>query len=197
MHRPPQDPPGCAACSPGTRSRLLSAAARDFARKGFYGTGLRGVAERAGTSLGSVRYHFGGKAELYLAVLQDRLGSLRAVVAASPRGQDALARTLFALIHALVADPDAGRLFLRAALDYPGAAADEITALVEDLAAIVAGSSDKACPDGAYAHALAAECLCAAATNVLFFAKMGLTPHVDPDSLTLHILDLVKAREGP
>lgn len=192
MQRYPHGSPARGSLASCTRSRLLNAAAQEFARNGFHGTGLRAVAERAGTSLGSVRYHFGGKAQLYRAVLQERLGSLRNVVAVPPRGRDALARTLLALTYALVADPDAGRLFFRAALEYPDAAADEITGLVHDLAATIAGSFDTASPVAANPHLLAAECLCAGAANGLLFAKLGRTQLVDPEILALHLLDLVR-----
>jgi len=48
-----------------TRTRLLEAAGREFAEKGFEGATVRSISERAGANLASVNYHFGDKERLY------------------------------------------------------------------------------------------------------------------------------------
>ena len=58
-----------------TRSRLLQAAGELFARKGFRGATVRRISERARANIAAVRYHFGGKEELYAAVLQHTFAS--------------------------------------------------------------------------------------------------------------------------
>lgn len=53
-----------------TRTRLLRAAGELFARQGFRGATVRRISERARANIAAVRYYFGGKEELYAAVLQ-------------------------------------------------------------------------------------------------------------------------------
>jgi len=48
-----------------TRSRLLEAAGREFAEKGFEGATVRGISDRAEANLAAVNYYFGGKEALY------------------------------------------------------------------------------------------------------------------------------------
>ncbi len=57
--------------SRATRARLLEAAGRLFAERGYTGTTLGAVASEAGAHQALVRYHFGGKQGLYNAVLRD------------------------------------------------------------------------------------------------------------------------------
>ena len=51
-----------------TRTQLLDAAEQLFAERGFRGTSVRAITERAGANLAAVGYHFGSKAELLGAV---------------------------------------------------------------------------------------------------------------------------------
>src|SRR5215469_15509593 len=50
-----------------TRERLLAAARRVFAERGFYGASLEAVAEEAGLTKGAVYSRFDSKADLFLA----------------------------------------------------------------------------------------------------------------------------------
>ncbi len=54
-----------------TRRSMLDAARQVFAEHGFAGAGVADVVERAGSSVGSLYHHFGGKAELFLALWED------------------------------------------------------------------------------------------------------------------------------
>jgi len=54
-----------------TRAQLLSAAGELLCEEGYAATSTRAVAERAGTRLSLVHYHFGSKRGLLLAVLED------------------------------------------------------------------------------------------------------------------------------
>jgi AcrR family transcriptional regulator len=56
-----------------TRRHLLDAAATEFARQGFHGTSLDAVAAAAGFTKGAVYSNFENKADLFLAVLDDRM----------------------------------------------------------------------------------------------------------------------------
>lgn len=52
-----------------TQSRLLDAAGRLFAAKGFEETNVRAICQAAGVNIAAVRHHFGSKEGLYRAVV--------------------------------------------------------------------------------------------------------------------------------
>jgi len=54
--------------TPKTRHALLEAARQVFTEQGFSQTSIADVVERAGSSVGSLYHHFGGKSELFLAL---------------------------------------------------------------------------------------------------------------------------------
>jgi AcrR family transcriptional regulator len=54
-----------------TQRALLDAARQVFAEQGFAGASIADVVERAGSSVGSLYHHFGGKSELFLALWQE------------------------------------------------------------------------------------------------------------------------------
>lgn len=54
-----------------TRGSLVSAAREVFTASGFAEASIADVVARTGASVGSLYHHFGGKAELYLAVFDD------------------------------------------------------------------------------------------------------------------------------
>ncbi|HEV7163262.1 MAG TPA: TetR family transcriptional regulator [Solirubrobacteraceae bacterium] len=54
-----------------TRARLIEAAGRVFARRGFQAASIEEIAEEAGYSHGAVYSNFEGKADLFLAVFED------------------------------------------------------------------------------------------------------------------------------
>jgi AcrR family transcriptional regulator len=54
-----------------TRGGLLDAAREVFSASGFAEASIADVVARAGASVGSLYHHFGGKAELYLALFED------------------------------------------------------------------------------------------------------------------------------
>jgi AcrR family transcriptional regulator len=54
-----------------TRARVLLAAAEVFARDGFEGASLRGIAERANIDIATLKYHVQDKAALFAEVYQD------------------------------------------------------------------------------------------------------------------------------
>ncbi|WP_190123828.1 TetR/AcrR family transcriptional regulator, partial [Streptomyces inusitatus] len=60
-----------------TRDALTVAALMTFARDGYHGASLEGIANEAGFSKGAVYSNFGGKAELFLAVMDHNLQTLR------------------------------------------------------------------------------------------------------------------------
>ena len=58
-----------------TRDRILDAATVVFAREGFHMASLEEIAEAAGYSKGALYYNFSDKAELFLALLEERVAS--------------------------------------------------------------------------------------------------------------------------
>jgi AcrR family transcriptional regulator len=54
-----------------TQRALLDAAREVFTRQGFAEASIAEVVERAGSSVGSLYHHFGGKSELFLALWQE------------------------------------------------------------------------------------------------------------------------------
>ncbi len=58
-----------------TRAKLLRAAQRTFARQGYHATSLDRVSEAAGLTKGAVYDHFGSKAGLFLALLDEHFAA--------------------------------------------------------------------------------------------------------------------------
>lgn len=54
------------------RENILAAARRSFARFGYSGSSMRGIAEEAGMTFAGLRHHFPTKDELLIAVLEHR-----------------------------------------------------------------------------------------------------------------------------
>jgi TetR/AcrR family acrAB operon transcriptional repressor len=93
-----------------TREHLLDAAQACFQERGYSETNLEEVAKTAGTTRGAIQWHFGSKAELFNALVQER--SERAVKkmqgAVSPKmgPLEALRRLMVAWISLPEEDPD-------------------------------------------------------------------------------------------
>ena len=84
-----------------TQRALLDAAHEVFTEQGFAGASIADVVERAGSSVGSLYHHFGGKSELFLALWQehraaDEEAASAAVAAAKRAGVSDLAELFVA-----------------------------------------------------------------------------------------------------
>ena len=66
--------------APSSRDRLLSAAAAEFAARGFDGAKVDRIAKRARVNKAMLYYHFANKAALYREILRDVFGSVAAAV---------------------------------------------------------------------------------------------------------------------
>jgi AcrR family transcriptional regulator len=71
-----------------TRERLIEVACEEFIERGFHGTSMRQIAGKAGVAVGGIYNHFGGKDELFAAVL-DAYHPYHAVLPALEQGQGA------------------------------------------------------------------------------------------------------------
>jgi AcrR family transcriptional regulator len=105
----------------GTRAALLEAARDVFTASGFAEASIADVVARAEASVGSLYHHFGGKAELYLALFEDyqqrqEARAASAVKAARGAGEvDPLALFVAgagAYLEGCWAERDLARLFL-------------------------------------------------------------------------------------
>jgi AcrR family transcriptional regulator len=110
-----------------TRGRLVQAARRIFAEKGFDAASVREITAAAAANLGAVNYHFGSKQGLYEAVLDAaieplarRLGlgvpSSEPGAAAVGTAVDRIDRIVAALFEHLAANPDLQLLVLQHAV---------------------------------------------------------------------------------
>ncbi|GAB2530369.1 TetR/AcrR family transcriptional regulator [Nocardia heshunensis] len=64
-------PPASAAAPGETRERIVRAALELFAEKGFHGTGVAEIGDRADVQRGALYYHIGSKEELLWEILGD------------------------------------------------------------------------------------------------------------------------------
>ena len=89
-----------------TKERLLEAAVKLFAERGFRGASVRAVTEEAGTSVSAANYHFGSKEELLRAAItsraaplnQRRLEALDAVVREAGTGRPSVEAVVEAFV---------------------------------------------------------------------------------------------------
>jgi AcrR family transcriptional regulator len=91
-----------------TPDRLLEAAVELFARRGFHGTSIRDITERAGANVAAGHYHYGSKEGLYLEVLRAQFAWVRdelerrGVTRSAPALRRAPRRELVALLEARI-----------------------------------------------------------------------------------------------
>ena len=100
-----------------TRQRILDAASKDFAAKGFSGARVDEIARGAGVNKAMLYYHVGNKQDLYTAILTrnfDRLDeALAGAASAEGPTPDRLRAIIAGIALALKANPDHPRIVLR------------------------------------------------------------------------------------
>ena len=104
-----------------TRGSLLAAAKRLFAAQGYDGTSVKQIADLAGVNVSLVSYHFGGKENLYRAILldfgQERLAPPTACcIRRGPTRSSACAPKMFAdeMLRCHLNDPELSTILHRA-----------------------------------------------------------------------------------
>jgi AcrR family transcriptional regulator len=74
-----------------TRERVLAAAAKVFARRGYHRATVDEIASEAGFTIGALYSNFAGKEELFLALadreVENRIAEIRALAEAAERGE--------------------------------------------------------------------------------------------------------------
>jgi AcrR family transcriptional regulator len=113
--------------------RILDAATRLFAEKGFDGASTRLIADAAGLNIATVNYHLGGKREVYLAVMKraaerEYLALAETLDGFTPTAED-LHRLVDRYLDFCVAHPEVAALWLRRWLSE----AEDIASLEADL----------------------------------------------------------------
>src|ERR671935_2790472 len=98
-----------------TRQRLLAAAAKVFARRGYHRATVDEIASEAGFTIGAVYSNFAGKEELFLALadrqVEQRVAEIRALGEAAERGDQPGAEAAAQFREFLQRDPDWPLLF--------------------------------------------------------------------------------------
>ena len=88
----------------GTRDDLLAAAEALFAEHGYAGVGIREIATRADANLSAIKYHFGGKPDLYRetvrrALQRREVGEVWSLLDPTPPSREGAARALVAFVR--------------------------------------------------------------------------------------------------
>jgi AcrR family transcriptional regulator len=107
-----------------SRDRILSAATRLFAERGYDATSTRAIGEAVGLNIATVAYHVGGKSELYREVMRgaheaqrDLLGGaledLRACGSGEADARAALRRFVDSYLDLCVGNPHIPALWMR------------------------------------------------------------------------------------
>lgn len=105
------------ASSEQTKQTLINAAGELAAKLGFPNVSTRAIAQRAKENIGSIHYHFGGKEQLFEAVVQEVIKRCNAYpvsqaiepfynVLDTPAGQSGALRAIVKREIALLFDPD-------------------------------------------------------------------------------------------
>jgi AcrR family transcriptional regulator len=114
---------------PTARRRIVAAAARLFAERGYAATTTRAIAAEVDANIATVHYHVGSKFELFRAVLEDLYAEekeilnqqLQPLAGRTIRDVDELSTVLTgladAMIDLMIARPERPRLYLRRWLD--------------------------------------------------------------------------------
>ena len=102
---------------PDSRSAILGAAAEEFAERGYDGTRMEHVADRAGFNKALVYKHFVNREGLFEAVLDALFAKRQDVLRQLPDGVDDI---LVAWSRANFADPAFCKLIMREALEHRG-----------------------------------------------------------------------------
>ena len=123
---------------------ILQAAEQEFARAGYAGATMAGIAERAGIPKSNLHYYFGTKRDIYRAVLTHILALWLAPTDSIREDNDpceALSDYIEAKMRLTAAHPDASRVFasevLHGATEIGDILRGELRALVERKAAVI------------------------------------------------------------
>lgn len=118
--------------SQDTRQRLIEAAARLFAERGYANSSVAAIGDAAGVSRGLINHHFGSKENLLYEVIADLLGEwndLMVPAVAETRGVETLHAILLSFMEFAEQTPERAQLLFRLtaqAFDPSTGVADEL-----------------------------------------------------------------------
>jgi TetR/AcrR family transcriptional regulator, regulator of cefoperazone and chloramphenicol sensitivity len=98
-----------------TRAKLIEAAARIFAERGFHAATVREICTEAGANVAAVNYHFRDKLGLYSSVLREltqaaKAGAIMQSLSAGGRPEERLRIVIAAMLHAMASEVQAFRM---------------------------------------------------------------------------------------
>lgn len=98
----------CGEAEMDTKRKIMLAAAREFADMGYVKSRVRAICEKAGVNLAAINYHFGGKANLYLEVMDYAFRETEADMPLGgppPKSREACISELKAWLSAMIESP--------------------------------------------------------------------------------------------
>jgi AcrR family transcriptional regulator len=135
-----------------TRQRILDAALKVFARKGFHDTRMNDIVDEAQSSKGGVYFHFTGKEQIFLALIDEfaRLLERRLVesIAAEPRGLRRVDAALRAGLSVFGEYNQLAKIFLLQAVGLGQAFESKRLEILDRFAGLIQQHLDDAISDG-------------------------------------------------
>src|SRR5438094_6413626 len=123
------------------RRQLLAAAQEVFVAQGYHGAAMDDIAERAGVSKPVLYQHFPGKLELYLALLDESVGTLldtvRDALRSNPDPKQRVAATFGAYFEYVAGAGQAYRLVFESDLSNESAVHDRLERGQRECAAMI------------------------------------------------------------
>ncbi|MCD4749810.1 MAG: TetR family transcriptional regulator [Thermoanaerobaculales bacterium] len=123
-----------------TRERLIEAAGALFSEHGYRGAAVRDICNLARANPGAISYHFGGKRQLYRAVLRSAVDHLAATTNSSEN--PSIQSGFRALEREITARPQAARLLLRDLADGGQMALEALAPALRNLRGAVGEAFD-------------------------------------------------------
>lgn len=177
------------------RAQILTAARREFARRGYHATSMNDLLEAAGIARGTFYLHFDSKEAAFRAVLEDLLeritASLEPVDTRSlATAYDQLAKNLARAFGLVADDPDLADILFRQALGVSAETRTHLDAFYAGLAELAARSIRAGQTLGLVREG-PTDLLSRLALGLMreAAALLGSEPHPDPDALARHVLD--------
>ncbi|MCP1676859.1 TetR/AcrR family transcriptional regulator [Natronocella acetinitrilica] len=174
-------PPSTQACQ-----RILAAAKLLFGQRGYDGVSIRDVAQMAKASKANVFHHFGSKAGLYSAVLEDTSSAFQAILDSFDAAQQTPRQRIsdFARrnLETMLADPASVHLFLRQMLNGRGNSqrqqAEELIARdLNQLLARIRDETSTGLPRSSHVDPLVL-LLCILGANFMYFQLQDVLPQL-------------------
>jgi TetR/AcrR family transcriptional regulator len=132
---------------PAARARILAAAEKLFAARGFSGTVIRDIAAGAKVNGAMIHYYFGNKEGLYRAILESVAAKVRSLLVesrTSEQTRDRLTRFVNTYADYILSHPDMARILYREML----AGGKRLRAVAEKYASVNYGLARKAIAEG-------------------------------------------------